>query len=331
VVAVALCQTPNNPSIQNNGIQFSGHNAAPASPASHQAPGHQLHGQSQNVMFPLGNQGRDNSVADPRIGNPNINSHPNGINPNNLTPQQRQLFLLQHQQQLMKHSNPAAMMNSPQGYAFQERIRQEHQRVAQAQQAGSPTHAGSPLGLPSNDTFPTLRSNSTIPGIARTRSPSESAPSPVTPVTPRALTRGPSLGQEDYQRMIQAQQQQQQQQRVQNLPFHQQMPQSSNWQHGQSMQMGAGQGSTFGMTPPGSAGHGTPYGVPSPTNSQNNWSQGPSGGVHYSFSPPPPSQSDRVHTPRHMSSTPAPRQMLHDNSPQAEQSVLSGFDTLNWT
>jgi hypothetical protein len=223
--------------------------------------------------------------------------------------------------------------------------------------------------MSNNDSFPILRSNSTIPGIARsTRSPSDGASSPM---TPRGLTRTTSMQQDDYQRLIQAQQQQQQQQQqqanrgltVQSPTFNPQLQQaSSNWQqqqqpqqqqsnpHQQMMQMNHGQNS-YGMSPSGNAAHpsGLAFtGVPSPTNSQS-WSQVP----NYPFSPSPSSgsghllhQPDRVATPRHLSATPAPQQQqqqqqpqpqqqlqmqLQNSSPTLDQSLTGDFDIFNWT
>ena len=321
-------------SMQSNtgmsGAQYSNQSTSSVSPVSHQS---QMAQAPQNTMFALGNQGQGN--GDPRavISTPQ-GGLAGGINVNNLTSQQRQLLMQQSRGAGGGNPNPAMMMNSQQAaYAHQqqmqqERMRQEHQqRVAQSQQASSPTHAGSPMPLPVNDTFPTLRSNSAIPGIARsTRSPSDSAPSPM---TPRAPTRGPSLGQEDYQRAM-MQQAPSRAMTVQSPAFNQHI-QASNWQQNQqqqAMQMSHGQGSTYGMTPPGSAGLGvSPYGgVPSPPNSQN-WSQG-----IYPFAPSPGQQSDHPQTPRHMSATPAPQQQMQpqNTSPPAEQFGPSDFDIFNW-
>jgi hypothetical protein len=205
--------------MQNNaggiqGAQFPGSTNGQASPIPPQSP--MMHQAQQNPMFTLsGNPGQNNAGntgIDPRV----MMSGGGGINMNNLTPHQRQqLMLMQQQQQQpsrfggnnappnssMMSMNPMTMnLNPQQAAAF---AAQHQQRMAHA---GSPTHA-SP-GIDGGQGFPILRSNSTIPGIARsTRSPSESAPSPMTPRGPPA--RGSSLSQEDYQRMMMQQQQQQ--------------------------------------------------------------------------------------------------------------------------
>lgn len=341
-----------NPAMQNmsgmssmpgGGGQYTGQNANPTSPMSHQSQS-QMHAQSsQNAMFPSGSHGQGGNGLDPRTIPPTMQNLA-GVNMNNLTPHQRQLLLMQQSRGGGGNSN--SMMMTPQQQAYyaqqqqqqqQERMRQDqHQQrlaLSQAQQAHSPTHAGSPMSLPGDhgNAFPALRSNSTIPGIARsTRSPSDSAPSPM---TPRAPTRGPSMSQEDYSRaLLQAQQTQANRLLTAHnqMQQQQQQQQQSNWQHQQqqqAMQMSHGQGSSYGMSPPGSAGMGS-YGgnAPSPSNSQN-WSQGA-----YPFAPSPGAhQSDRggAQTPRHLSATPAPQQHQQQNtSPPTDQ---SDFDLFNWT
>lgn len=214
---------------------------------------------------------------------------------------------------------------------LQERFRMEQERMgqqrlqAQQQQINNSPHVGSPLTLPGggNDNFPALRSNSTIPGIARsTRSPSDGAPSPM---TPRITQRGVSVGQEDFQRMMMQQQQQQQQNQQRGMqqgfnPQQMQQQQPTHWQQ----QMG-GHNQGFGMSRPPSAG----FGVPSPPGGGGNWQQG--GGGSYPFAPSPGSHSDLAHTPRHMSATPIPQQMhSQNNTPTVEPPLPTDLDLFNW-
>jgi hypothetical protein len=325
--------------MQNNvgmpGAQYPGQGTSSVSPVSHQAPMSQG---PQNAIFAMGNQGHSN--GDPRaVPAPPQTGLPSGLNVNNLTPQQRQFLMQQSRGGGGGNSNPPMMMNPQQAAYAQhqqqqmhhERLRQEHQQRLQSQHAGSPTH-GSPMPLPGNDSFPALRSNPAISGIARsTRSPSDSAPSPM---TPRAPTRGPSLGQDDYQRGL-MQQAQSRAMAVQSPAFNQHI-QAPTWQQNQqqqqqqAMQMGHGQGTSFGMTSPGSTGLSvSPYGgAPSPPNSQN-WAQGGA----YPFAPSP-GQSDHAQTPRHMSATPVPQQQQllqpQTTSPPAEAFGASDFDIFNW-
>ena len=296
-----------------NGGQFP-NQSAPS--ASHQHQSQILPQNPQNGMFsPLANPGQGGVNVDPR--NAAHNANQSGMN---LTPHQRQFVLQQQQQQqLMRAVNgymSSSGMNPQQVAIAQERMRQEQQQRL-AQRAGSPAHVSSPASADSNH-FPVLRSN-TIPGIARsTRSPSDGAPSPM---TPRAPTRGPSMGHEDYQRMMQAQQQQQGAAAAalsmggQNT-FN---PQSQNWQQQQQHQQQQQQLSqamqlnhAYGMSPQMTFG-GTP-----PPNASQNWGQP----QHYPFSPSPGAQhpSDR---PQSASSTPAqvPLQMQTDQV---------DFDLFNW-
>lgn len=123
---------------------------------------------------------------------------PNNVNAN----QQRQLMFMQQQQQqqqMMRNTNGNMnvvpnMMNSQQhAYSMAQRMAQ-----AGPSQPGSGV-GGSPMSAPTGDQFPALRSNSTIPGIARSaRSPSDGVHSPMTPRAPSRLSQQPQLQQNDY-------------------------------------------------------------------------------------------------------------------------------------
>lgn len=211
----------------------------------------------------------------------------------------------------------------------QERMRMEQQQRMAAQQGGSPTHPGSPMM--SND-FPALRSNASIPGIARiARSPSDGSP-----MTPRMTpSRGPSMGAEDYQR---AMMQQRGGMPGQNSGFNPQQfaaqQPSQSWQQNQllqqQMQMHSGGGgggvggSQYGM---GGGRPGSGYGgAPSPPGSgggmpNQNWGQAQGG---YPFASSPGSGGD-LGMQRHMSGTPGP-QMQQNIGPPTDES----FDPFNW-
>ncbi|KAJ7163781.1 hypothetical protein C8R43DRAFT_988630 [Mycena crocata] len=332
--------------MQNNGGGGGGQFPGQSSPVS---PIAQMGQSPQNAMFPM-NAGMDlramNSTPLPGGGG----GMGGGGMMNGMTPQQRQLLMMQQQQQRgggggMGGGGMGGGMNSPMGMspqqqmAFQQqqqdRMRMEaQQRMAAVQQGGSPPHPGSPMMGGSE--FPALRSNASIPGIARiARSPSDGSP-----MTPRMTpVRGPSLGAEDYQRMMQ--------QRGGGMPgqnggggfggpqqgFAPQPPQ--NWQQNQlqqQMQMSGGGGGQFGMgmggggprpgsgyggapSPPGSGG-----GMGGPGGAQN-WGQGPGG---YPFSGSPGAGGD-LGMQRHMSGTPAP-QMQQNTSPPGD----ADFDPFNW-
>lgn len=331
------------------GMQFSNQGTPSISPTSQQSPltQQQSHGQTspQSGMFPF-SSAPSNPPMDPRSASTGMmnQSGTGGINFASLTPQQRQLYAMQQQQQQQQMmraggsgTNMSGMMNvQQQAYAAaQERMRQEHQqRVLQPQgQTGSP-HSGSPTAGNDSSMIPTLRSNASIPGISRSmRSPSDNASSPLGSRGPRV----PSMHQDDYQRMMQAQQQ------AQAPQFnHQQMQAASNWQqqnqvqHQQSMQMGHGQSASFGMPPSGNTSLASSYGTATSPNNNANWPQTGSG--HYPFASSPGAsglqhQPERVSTPRHVSasSTPAPlqqQQMQPQNaSPQPDQ---TDFDLFSW-
>ncbi|KAJ7179578.1 hypothetical protein C8R46DRAFT_644387 [Mycena filopes] len=246
---------------------------------------------------------------------------------NGITPQQRQLMLMQQQQRgggggggggpggnMNMSQQQQQQMMMQQQHQQQERMRMERmeqQRMA-AQQGGSPPHPGSPM---MGSDFPALRSNASIPGIARiARSPSDGGSGGMTPrMTP---TRGPSMGADDFQRVMM-------QQRG-GMPgggapggfgpggFPQQP--SQGWNQNQQLQqqqaMMGGGGGGYGMGAGGGPRPGSAYGgAPSPPGSSGggmggqNWGGG--GGGYFAGSPG--GGGGDLGMQRHMSGTPAPQ------------------------
>ena len=262
--------------------------------------------------------------------------------------QQRQLLLMQQQQRAANGMGggggqfnvpPGPMMNhqQQQQLAFQ---RQQQQQQGQGQgpmSSSSPPHPGSPMvpsdfSGPSGSGGPSMRSSSTIPGIARrTRSPSDGAPSPL---MPRGMpTRASSIGQEEYQRMML---QQQHGQAVRTMASqspafnqHQQMMAgggggSSNWSQQGGSNYGMSSSENLSGFGGGGGGGGGRPGIPSPTNNGGqSWNTVTQGG--YPFAPSP-SAGDHV---RNMSATPAPQQQNQHDSPSADQIIPSEFDLFN--
>lgn len=316
---------PGLQAFQNPGMssgQAPGQSVSPTrvSPISQQSP---MQGQSSAGGLPFSNPGQNTGV-DPRLA---------GLNPQQqaafaqLSPQQRQLWLMQRQM----HGGNTSMVNPQQLFAAQEQMRREQQRLAQVQMA---QNAGSsmPTSMDASQ-FAALRSNPAVPGIARsTRTPSDSAPSPgvsqrISGHTPEDLQRAAMLMQH------QAQQRGMNSQMQQNAGFSQ-----MNWpqtNQAQMAQMNNGQGS-YGMSPPNSAGathggFGGMSGVPSPqTNAQNQWQQNVGNNQFPFVAPSSGGQhlSEPVMTPRQASATPVPHQM--QNSPQPDQGGLNDFDIFNW-
>jgi len=286
------------------------------SPTGQQGPmGSQLGG------FPMGNTGPGGMGPSPPHTMSGLNAAQQA-NLANLTPHQRQqlLMLQQQQQQMMRSGNPNPnMMNNQMLNAMQ-----QQQRMAQ-QQAGSSPHIGSPmLGNPTDGSNfpPALRSNPSVPGIARsTRTPSDHAPSPMTPQLSQMgnqrgmnqLAQGGGMGQMGGG--------------MGGGNINTAWPQS---QHN-PQQMGQGQGG-YGMSPPGSAGgFGGMPNASSPVNSQH-WNQ--SGQISFSGGPMGGNQqlSDALGMPisRQTSATPAPQQQLQQNSPMGDQIGLNEFDIFNF-
>lgn len=309
-------------STPNNGMrtqQFPGQVGGVTSPSTQSSMSQQQQS-TQNGTFPFA-QNQMNSVTN--ASNPQMMG---GMNMNNINTQQRQLLMMQqqqqqnHQQQMRGGSGNPAMMNSEAYAMAQERSRQEQQQ--RMSQANSPANIGSPpmSSSFSNDgnSFPALRSNSTIPGIARsTRSPSDGAPSPLSP----QMTRGPS---QDMRRMVNPSNM------GQMSGFSPQMP---NWQQKnqlgqqqQTMPMGHLQPPNYGVQP---AAGGNMFGG-GPVSNQQNWGSNP-----YPMASSPNSggyqQSEQtLLNSRQSSSTPAPQMQHQGNSPPAQQHSLNEFEMFNW-
>ncbi|OJA18374.1 hypothetical protein AZE42_00756, partial [Rhizopogon vesiculosus] len=181
---------------------------SPVSPLGQQSPlssqTQQMNAQPpQSGMYPFSNQSHGAPGVDPRMASSNFTPQmPGNMNAMNMNQQQqRQMMLMQQQMRNTGvNMNAPNLMNQQQAYAMQQRMPQ-----------GGPSQVGgSPMSAPTSDTFPALRSNSTIPGIARSgRSPSESAHSPMTPRAPSRLSSQPPMQPEDYQRAMSQQQAQQ--------------------------------------------------------------------------------------------------------------------------
>jgi hypothetical protein len=291
-----LGQNPSMSPMPNAPMQSSG--PSPVSPLGQQSPvssqpQQQMSAQSQQTgMYPFGNQGHNAPSVDPRIAAPNFTQQMSGnMSAMNLT-QQRQLMLMQQQMRnsggnMNMNMNAPNLMNPQQAFAMQQQQRGMPQ--------GGPSQGGSPMSAPANDTFPALRSNSTIPGIARSgRSPSESVHSPMTPRAPSRLSSQPPMQPEDYRAMTQQAQpgmmgpqqnagsfhpqmqyhqwsngqQQQQQQQQQQHPQQQQQQQQQ-----QQLSLG-GQMNGFGMNLQGGAvAANSPYGSSISPSGGPNWQQ----------------------------------------------------------
>ena len=251
--------------------------------------------------------------------NPGMGGMMNSLSPQqqaqlqNLPPQQRQLFMMQQQQQLMRSASQGQM--NPM---------MAQQRMAQA---GAMGQGGMGMGMNPMDpnAIPALRSNPTMPGIARsTRTPSDHAPSPMTP----------QLGQnpQDFQRVMLAQQQQAQRgMSMSNNPMANPgvshlsggMTNNPNWQQMGSPlhpQIPSNQdpSSTYGMSPPGSAGQGAFGGGGgingiNPAMMSQNWN-GMNGGGQFSLGMDSPAGSQP-------SATPNPQQQMVAGSPSVQNGM----------
>lgn len=294
------------------------HGASSMAPALHQSA---VNSNPGNNMFPLVNANQVGVQGlDPRM----VNSQgiPQGLN--NMSVQQRQLYLMQQQSRNAGGVNPAMMMNAQQIVLAQQRL---------AQQGASSSHPSSPMG--GNDNFAALRSNAAIPGIARSaRSPSDGASSPIASRTP---TRSSSMSQEDYQRMMMQQTQMAAARNIgsQNPALLQQQQQmNGGWtSQGQAQGLVGNQGlgimpgsSNFGMA---TGGGGNPFvGTTSPSAGQN-WSQG---ALSYPFSPTSgsltPSELMQANNP-HLVATQQQTSHPQDTSSQADTMLPGDFDLFN--
>lgn len=260
----------------------------------------------------------------------------------NLTPHQRQQLMLMQQQQLMRGGNGNQNMMTNQMFNAlqqQQQQQQQQQRMAQQQQqhqAGSSPHVGSPMlggSVDGNNFPPTLRSNPSVSGIARsTRTPSDHAGSPM---TPQLSQRTSNAMQDNFNPAMMGGGQ-----RNMNLSQGGGMGQmgsnmnaawSQNQQSPQHMSQGQG---GFGMSPSASAGgfNGMGGNASSPPHQQ--WNHG--GQFPFSAGSPAGNQQHEVvslQPARQTSATPAPHQQqpqLAQNSPMGDQTGLNDFDIFNW-
>jgi hypothetical protein len=278
--------------------------------------------QSQHAgMYPFNNQAHNPPSVDPRIAASNFTQQmPGNMSAMNLN-QQRQLMLMQQQMRnssgnMNMNMNAQNLMNPQQAFAMQ----QQQQR---GMPQGGPSQGGSPMSAPANDTFPALRSNSTIPGIARSgRSPSESAHSPMTPRAPSRLSSQPPMQPEDYQRSM-TQQAQPSMMGTQQNPgsFHPQM-QYHQWPNGQQQQQQqqqqqlslGGQMNGFGMNPQGGAGAvNSPYGGSISPSGGPSWQQQSMNGYYPQSNQRPPNVT-----------------MQQNISPIGDTSATGEYDIFNW-
>lgn len=209
------------------------------------------------------------------------------------------------------------------------------QQQRMAQQAGSSPHIGSPMlggAVDGNNFPPALRSNPSVPGIARsTRTPSDHAASPM---TPQLGQRTLNPMQDEYNRAMMGGGQRNMNPHAQagGMGINTSWPQNQHQNQQSPQQMGQPQGG-FGMATPGSAGG---YSVGMAGNSSSPHQQWNQGG-QFPFSAGSPAQQSDVMTlqpPRQASATPAPLQQqqpsLAQNSPMGEQTGLNDFDIFNW-
>lgn len=327
-----------NPSIptMSNGALNAGGGPSPVSPLAQQSPVMSQQQQvisspAQNGMFSFA-QGHANPGMDPRMAGSNFPPQMQGGMPNNMNMnQQRQLMLMQQQMRNTNGNMNAVpnMMNSQQhAYAMAQRMAQ-----AGPSQPGSGV-GGSPMSAPAGDQFPALRSNSTIPGIARSgRSPSDGVHSPMTPRAPSRLSQQPQLQQNDYAHVMM---QHSHAAMAQNPATFNPQVQNPNWpQSGQQpmqqqMSMVAGQMNGYAMNSPSSVGVGGGFFGSAPSPSNPNWQQhqqGMTGSYPYgqSMGQHAPSDQGRL---SHMTGMSIPQNM----NPMVDGSGAPGeYDIFNYT
>ncbi|KAF8450941.1 hypothetical protein L210DRAFT_3639971 [Boletus edulis BED1] len=264
----------------SNGALNAGGGLSPVSPLAQQSPvmsQQVINPPAQNGMFAFG-QGHTNPGMDPRMAGSNFSSQMQGGMPNNMNVNQQRQFIHMQQQQ-MRNTN-GGMNAVPNMMSSQQHAYAMAQRMAQAGPSQSGNNVGgSPMSAPAGDQFPALRSNSTIPGIARSaRSPSDGVHSPMTPRAPSRLSQQPQLQQNDYS---QAMMQHPHVAMAQNPATFNPQVQNPNWpQSGQQpmqQQMGmvAGQMNGFSMNSPNGAGVGGGFFGSAPSPSNSNWQQHP--------------------------------------------------------
>ncbi|KAG2365632.1 hypothetical protein BDR07DRAFT_1607371 [Suillus spraguei] len=320
-----LSQNPSMSPMPNAPMQSSG--PSPVSPLGQQSPvssqpQQQMSAQSQQTgMYPFSNQGHNAPSVDPRIAASNFTQQmPSNMSAMNLN-QQRQLMLMQQMRNSGGNMNTPNLMNPQQAFAMQQ---QQQQR---GMPQGGPSQGGSPMSAPTNDTFPTLRSNSTIPGIARSgRSPSESVHSPMTPRAQSRLSSQPPMQGEDFQRPMTQQAQPGMMGTQQNAgSFHPQMQYHQHqWPNGQQQQQHqqqqqqqqqlslGGQMNGFGMNPQGGAVN-SPYGGSISPSGGPNWQQQSMNGYYPQTNQRPPNVT-----------------MQQNISPIGGDTSAGEYDIFNW-
>ncbi|KIJ19807.1 hypothetical protein PAXINDRAFT_96134 [Paxillus involutus ATCC 200175] len=319
-----------NPAIPNGALGGGG-GPSPVSPLAQQLPvmsqPQQMPSQSpQNGMYPF-HQGQANQGMDPRMAGSNFTPQmPGGMANSMNANQQRHLMLMQQQMRNTNGNMNAApkMLNQQQAYAMA-------QHVAQAgpSQPGSSV-GGSPMSSPAGDQFPALRSNSTIPGIARSaRSPSDNVHSPMTPRAPSRLSQQPQMQSNDLSQAMM-------QYAHANMLFNPQA-QNPNWpqsgqQPMQQMGMVGAQVNGYSMTPPNSAGAGGGFYNAAPSPSNQNWQQhqqGMVGSYPYGQSMGQQHAQPDLGRPPHMTGAPLPQNM----SPVGDHlgAAPGEYDIFNYT
>lgn len=279
--------------------------------------------QPSGVSFPQTfNNGSANATVQHMVPSQQQTAHPTAPNLTTMANYQRQqLMMIQQQQQQMRAGGSGNATNqqlNAQTAPSPERMRPDQARMS----PGSP-QSQLPMGMDANS-FPMMRSNSTVPGIARsTRSPTDQ-----TGFQGRVV----SNNQEEMQRAFMAQQQRNMMASQGNTGFVN--PQqilaggnSGNWQQ----QVGGGMGvmgqqpqqpqqhqsptqpQNFGMLPGQQSGN---FG--SPMMSQQQWNAG-GGSMQYSF-PTAPSPGGNT-----------PQQQISPQSTMMDPSVMGDFDFSSWT
>ncbi|KAG1811201.1 uncharacterized protein BJ212DRAFT_1375527 [Suillus subaureus] len=304
-----LGQNPSMSPMPNVPMQSSG--PSPVSPLGQQSPvssqpQQQMSAQPQQTgMYPFSNQGHNCTQRRPPYSSPQF-----------LTTNAGQHERYEPQPATAAHAHAAA--NAEFKREHEHERSEPHEPAAGVCDAatttaaaswdaqGGPSQGGSPMSAPANDAFPALRSNSTIPGIARSgRSPSESVHSPMTPRAPSRLSSQPPIQPEDYQRAMTQQPQPGMMGTQQNAgSFHPQM-QYHQWPNGQQQQQQqhqqqqqqqqqqqlslGGQMNGFGMNPQGGAvAANGPYGGSISPSAGPNWQQQSMNGYYPQSNQRPP-------------------------------------------
>ncbi|KAJ3975943.1 hypothetical protein EV361DRAFT_886163 [Lentinula raphanica] len=341
-----------------------GNHSSPISPVSQQAQMNPMMAQGMNagsssMIGGVGGAGSSGGLGGIGGGSNNIGNM-GSMNLSQMTPNQRQQLMLMHQQRSgmgvggMNPMNPMNNMNNINGMSSQQYAMMQQQRQQQAQQSmtqgvTSPTQQpalgggnGSPM-IPGND-FPALRSNAAIPGIARSaRSPPDGGmggggmgmggvpgSGNQSPMTPRMPTRGASMGQDDFTRMMNGGGGPSSRGGMMPGPgsnnFSSQ--QMQNWQQQMGSGMGGGMGGPHSANVHGGGygGSGGSMGAPSPPGSAGSgFGSGASGGHSGDLSSS--NLGLGMGMPRHMSATPGSGQQMRN--PNLSMNGMNGMNNMN--